>query len=180
MSTSKVTVIISNIIAVIQGVIGFSLAFFGLLGTLFILPRSTDSMDIFMVIFFVGVGSLLIAASMKRIMRRNRFNQYVSLLSRNMNGSIPSLALSTRLPEEKVIKDLQKMINKNFFTDAYIDLNSKRIIFKNQEAQIPAARPEVVSESAPIMITVRCNGCGGVNQIEKGKGGKCEYCGLPL
>ena len=93
--------------------------------------------------------------------------------------------------EDVVIENLEIMMKKKFFTNAYIDRKSNCIVIANkQAAQNNTAAPNAFANehSAPAnteaaaveMAAVKCNSCGGINTIQKGAVGECDYCGSAI
>ena len=77
------------------------------------------------------------------------------------------------------------MIKKQFFANAYIDYNSNCIIINGRKAQsnmTSSSANEIpqIDNQIPRMVTVKCEGCGATNAIQKGTVGECEYCGTPI
>lgn len=182
MSSSKAAVVLSQIIAALQMIFGmFSI----LLGVSFLvtgLMSGFSSIDIVMMIIFFGLAILLLAFSTRRKKLVKLFKLYVSILSKDGNGSIANLALATKSSTNVVMANLQKMIDKKYFANAYIDLNTLCIVFPNHAQAASAAEANVrdTAKPSPGFHTLTCRGCGGVNRIAMGQVGECEYCGSPI
>ena len=39
---------------------------------------------------------------------------------------------------------------------------------------------KTVKQTDAELVTVKCKGCGGINKIQRGAVGECEYCGSPI
>ena len=118
------------------------------------------------------------------IMKRrfvNLFRSYVTILSADPTRSLEVLAINTGASVEVVKKNLQKMIKKNCFENAYIDFNQNRLVFPQQE-QTCEHTPEspIETNPGPVYRQVTCNGCGAKNTVSAGSVAKCEYCGSTL
>lgn len=189
---SKTALIVSQITEKMQLILGILiLGFFGLgtIGGLTDEELGSDTAFLVTMIIFDLIGVLLIVLSRLRHKLIKNFKKYVTLLSNDPTGSIANLASALGTSETIVIRNLEKMMKKKYFFNAYIDKGQNRIVLPNREA-VPAAQPaEAVSASAdvtpsapvstgaPEMTTVICKGCGGVNTVPKGGVAECEYCG---
>lgn len=123
-----------------------------------------------MLILFCGSGSFIIYIARK--IKRNviKYNKYITIIVNNGKTSIDSIAAAMSSSYEEVTKDLQKMIAKGYFEDAYIDAAGRRIVLGGQiryQDSGNAYRFKVVS----------CENCGADNKLLEGQIGKCEYCG---
>ncbi|MEA4921539.1 MAG: hypothetical protein VB078_11570 [Clostridiaceae bacterium] len=182
MNRSKAKVVISQITATIQMIVGIFFIFFAIVAGFG--QDTIDSGDITLVAIFVLCGILLIMASVKQTNLIKAFRKYVSFLSSDETGSIESLALAAKMPENVVLSNLQKMIDKKYFPSAYIDLETRSIVFsnrpKNNTSNISREQPAVITDQDTVIVTATCKGCGGVNHGVKGSVGECEYCGSSL
>ncbi|NLJ31339.1 MAG: hypothetical protein GX424_07060 [Clostridiales bacterium] len=180
-NNSKTAIVISQIIATVQMVFGVLFVLFGLLGGLG--QKTIDAADIVVIILFVGGGIWLILSSVKRRKLVRLFRQYVSILSRNESCSIADLALATKASEDAVQSKLQKMIKKKYFTSAYIDRDTHRVVLpRHAYPSAPNAADGINREAQnmPEVVTVVCKGCGAVNRLVKGQVSECEYCGSAI
>lgn len=189
---SKTALIVSQIIEKVQLILGILiLGFFGLgtIGGLTDEELGSDTAFLVTMIIFDLIGVLLIVLSRLRHKLIKNFKKYVSMLSNDPTGSIANLAAALGTSEANVNSNLEKMIKKKYFSNAYIDKAQNRIVLPNHVAA-PAAQPaETVHTSANAapsasvnagaseMTTVICKGCGGVNTVPKGGVAECEYCG---
>lgn len=115
----------------------------------------------------------------------DEFKKYVAIISKVPNGFIPDIAATLNTSVDVVKRNLDLMIKKQFFANAYIDHDSNCIIINGKKAQnnmtSPSANKLTQSETqTPRMVTVKCEGCGAPNAIQKGTVGECEYCGTPI
>jgi uncharacterized paraquat-inducible protein A len=78
-----------------------------------------------------------------------------------------------------VMKDIQKMIDKKYFLNAYIDMRTNEIVLQRKNVQAEFVPPSAVNTPVE-MATVSCRSCGAVNSIQKGAAAECEFCGSPL
>ena len=71
-----------------------------------------------------------------------------------------------------------------FLLVAAICVDNKAMLFvrKNQMNQ-KIGNPsftKTVKQTDAELFTVKCKGCGGINKIQRGAVGECEYCGSPI
>ena len=124
-----------------------------------------------------GVACIVFGLHIKR--RIKRYRNYVLILSANENMTVDTLASKTALAADFVYKDLQKMIDKKFFTNACIDANTREILIGSKTSganNIPTSQPQAVSGSA-IMESFNCPACSALGKKQKDTSGSCEYCG---
>lgn len=118
---------------------------------------------------------------------RLEFKKYVAHLSIDPTASLENIAISTGTSVDVVKKNLQFMINKNFFYNAYIDANNNRLVLpsmKNnmnqteQKTSVNNVTPDV--QERIVYSTCYCPKCGGINQIIQGSVAECDFCGSNL
>jgi len=164
MKSSKVAIVISDIIEKVQLIVGIFLAVsFGIL--LFSSIVDNQKISTILIIFALfAIGVLLIVCSRKRKILIENFKIYEPRLSVDPTGSIENLALGLGTSQDVVKKNLEKMIKRGYFSDVYIDIENNRVVFN------------AVSEH----IIITCKSCGGINKVAKGIVVECDYCGSPL
>lgn len=189
---TKTKLILSTIVEKVQLILGIVIVlFFGLMTVAGLTDEELSSDKAFIVVAIVMdlIGVLLIVLSAIRHQLIKNFKKYVALLSNDPTGSISNLASALGTEKETVIKNLDKMIKKKYFANAYIDRDQNRLCFPNREqapltGTAPHQRELNVPQSAPAaspqMTTVICRGCGGVNAVQKGCVAECEYCGSSI
>lgn len=160
------------------------ICFGGFFVTIFILSLFVDSKDssgsiteFYMgALFYLILGALLLIFGIKAKNRSKRFRQYVALISGEHMTSLQNLAGATSQPLDFVRKDLQKMIDKKFFKNASLNLNTDELVFGNLEET-----PLTQATEKTARKTLNCPGCGAVNPSKaNGSNSNCEYCGTPL
>lgn len=192
---SKTKIIVSSIIEKVQLILGIAvLAFFGLMTVAGLSDEELRAQTFFVVLMIIMdlIGVLLIVLSRLRHKLIKNFKKYVALLSNDPSGSISNLASSLGTSEDVVTQNLEKMIKKQYFPNAYIDKGQNCILFPNRDAvagmddpvqradePLNAPQEAPVATAAP-MTTVICKGCGGVNTVPKGHVAECEYCGSAI
>ena len=182
MNSSKAAIVVSQIIATVQVIFGIISILLGVIGIITYASSGFDILEIIILLIFFGFATLLLVFSNRRKKLARLFKLYVSILSKDGNGSLSNLALTTKSSVNEVQDNLLKMINKNYFKNAYIDLNTLSIVFPNHIQVASAAEVNVRNtvNSSPEFHTLTCKGCGGVNRIVMGQVGECEYCGSPI
>lgn len=168
----------SSITAKIRILLGSVL--FLLFGLLQLVPSTDNSIEkdsayYIIAISFSVIGLLLLISGVRAIRRIKRFNKYVALIASEHMTSIQSIASANSKSFGFVRKDLQTMINKKFFKNASLNLNSGEIVF-GQKGKAPINLPTGKIE----MELINCPGCGAFNSKTKGIKNNCEYCGTSL
>jgi hypothetical protein len=125
-------------------------------------------------------GASLLALIPKRRRFLLTFRRYAAAISRHPAGSLAELSASLGEDPEELERNLKKMIEAKFFTAAYIDKASGRLIVgqETQPSVIPPYVPKV--PGAPVTVAIKCRRCGAVNSIIQGQVVPCEFCGEPL
>ena len=189
---TRTKLILSTIVEKVQLILGIVIVlFFGLMTVAGLTDEELSADKAFIVVMIIIdlIGVILIVLSAIRHRLIKNFKKYVELLSNDPTGSIPNLAAALGVGEDVVVKNLEKMIKKKYFANAYIDRNQNRVCLPNRETA-PSAQEGVphvtvpnTSQAAPAadqMTTVICPGCGGVNTVRKGCVAECEYCGSSI
>lgn len=188
---TRTKLILSTIVEKVQLILGIVIVlFFGLMTVAGLTDEELSADKAFIVVMIVMdlMGVLLIVLSAVRHQLIKNFKKYVALLSNDPTGSISNLASALGTEEETVIKNLDKMIKKKYFANAYIDRDQNCLCFPNREQapltdMAPHQGDRNEPQSAPAaaqMTTVVCKGCGGVNAVQKGCVVECEYCGSSI
>lgn len=185
MNKSKAVLVLNEIIEKVQMIVGVCSVLLGITGFCTEIGKF-DAMDIFLTIFFIGVGFLLIYFSVKKKKLIKNFKIYVQKLSSDPTGSISSLASAAGTSPDVVKKNLENMISKKFFVNAYVDIERNCIVFpssNNVNASTNNTQSNVqqnTSQPEIEYVTVTCKSCGGINKIIKGKVAECDFCGSPI
>lgn len=115
---------------------------------------------------------------------RLEFMKYITQLSVDPSGSLENLASATGESVGVVKANLHYMINKRFFTDAFINEQTNQLILPAmaQKTQQQAQATQYMAAGAvqPELVVCTCRCCGGINKIAKGTAGECDFCGSPL
>lgn len=162
MNKSKAPIAISKLIGGIQMFWGVWIAFCGGVCTIMFLTDKEFSGEVgsgfvFSCLIMFGIGIMLIMFSRKRKKLVLNFKKYVAAISTNPTGSIEKLAASVGTPPDIVKKDLDLMIKRKFFVNAFINLETNCIIIGNttnnkstqQTQQAPQTQPTTQTHQAP-------------------------------
>lgn len=189
MNNSKAAIVVSQIIEKIEFIVGVvAVIFWGLCDIMNIVDpiegMSPVGFEIFLLIM-TALNVWLIIKARERKKMRLEFKKYVAHLSVDTSGNIQNLAVATGTSVDVVKKNLNFMIKKKFFPNAYIDVQNDCIVLPSvqQKTQVQAASTinvANVTQKAIEYVTCNCPNCGGINKIEKGATAECDFCGSPL
>lgn len=195
MNKSKVAIVVTKTVSIIQMIAAVSILFFFGLGTLVYIfdadaSASGGAAALIMCLIFDALGIWLFTLSRKKSKLIKEFKKYVSSVSSNPDGYIPDIATSLGTSEDVVRKNLELMIKKKFFVNAFIDKDSNCIKILNrqnakvvQQQRVNTNANTNTNASAPQaveMMTVKCSGCGGINTVRRGEVSECDYCGSSI
>lgn len=196
MNKSKVAIVVSNTVSFVQMLAGIAIVFiFGLCTIACFIDKEflTDGGVVFLIFCLLldALGVWLIVLSGKKTKLIKKFKKYVAVVSSDPDGYIPDIAASLGTSEDVVKKNLELMIKKNYFANAFIDQNSNCIVIASKQNNIVSTvhQPQIHATayaSSPVisqaieMVMVKCKGCGGINTIQKGVIGECDYCGSSI
>lgn len=180
MNSTRSTVMASIILGKVLSIIGYAWTGFWTIGLIVGITSIRESLAIYIVfvLILMSLGTIFIifGSKIKKMIRR--FKTYVSLISIKRLTSLDLIANATNLSVNFVRTDLQKMIDKKYFKDAYIDRDTNEIIIAHD---FPAQPVQTYQSNNNLeMQSVTCSGCGAANVKPKGSAGSCEYCGSPL
>ncbi|MCI2106724.1 MAG: hypothetical protein LKK00_08410 [Intestinimonas sp.] len=177
---SKSVVIISTIISKIQIILGglliliFTISLIGLID-------APDTFSLIIEIILLILSVFLLYKGINRGKLIKLFKNYVQRLSTDCTHSISLLADNTGTSVDVVKSNLQKMISKNYFLNAYIDEKRNCIVFPQAGETEPTVSSESSAADSDVEYqTVICKGCGAENKIPIGSTRECEYCGSLL
>lgn len=184
---SKARITVSQIIEKIELIAGIMIAaFFAFVGII-CLPEAEGTEIALVCLFFVIIGILLIRFSRKRHKLIGDFKKYVTAISSDGSGSIEKLSRTMNVAPDVVRTNLDLMIKKKYFVNAFINEETNGIVIGNIIPRKEETMQSVNTEASVQRnfkkieyMSVTCSGCGGVNKVEKGKSCECEYCGSPL
>lgn len=196
MNKSKVAIAVSKTVGFVQMLAGIATVFvFGIctivcLCNKYFLAYGGASFVIVCLILD-ALGAWLIILSRKKAKLLKEFKKYVAVISGKPDAYIPDIAASLGVSEDVVKKNLELMIKKNYFANAFVDQNSNCIVITSKQNSTVNAvhQPQMHTTeyaSSPVTsqtierMTIKCKGCGGINTIRKGAIGECDYCGSSI
>jgi len=115
-----------------------------------------------------SAGILGIVFGIVLILQGVKYNKYKSAITSHNLRKIREISGMIKLPEEKVIKDVLKMIEYEFFSELKYDSKAKTLCLNNE------AMAQIESK------TILCHSCGASVTIIRGERNRCEYCGSAL
>ncbi len=178
---SKVKLVTDNLLAVIAQIIGTVLIFINsaLLITaiieIFEEVNNTDTIVMISVIIFLLAlliaGIFLLRWGNDIKMLSKTFKNYVCVMSAGSNGKLEYIANIVGENQKKVKSNIEKMINKRYFVNAYIDESKKELIIAGQSLS---------NANLLEAVNTTCRGCGAVSSNLISEETYCEYCGALL
>lgn len=174
--SSRSAIIISTIKGKIASILGYFLVI--ILGLPLVMNTYPDGGVIPFVLVMMGLGVLLIVYGIRTKRSLKRFKKYINIITAENNTSLENIAGQTSQSTDFVMKDMQMMINKKYFIDAYIDEKANEIVLKKRDHIV--TNVQVENNTSVEMISVTCKGCGATNSIQKSIGSECEFCGSAL
>lgn len=141
MNKSKTAITVSRIIELVQIILGGAVAvFFILLAIYSMLDDVEDGVGFIITLWVLGLlGLWAFLAGMKQKKLRLEFKKYAAYLSVDPTGSLDGIASASGVSVETVKKNLNAMIRKNYFTNAYIDHANNRLVILPEAANVGAA-----------------------------------------
>lgn len=131
-------------------------------------------------LLFVGGGIALIVVGRRNKRNAQKYKKYIDMVVNQNIKDIDTIACVMNLPYEVVKSDLQNMIDKEYFLNAYIDESKGEIIIVHKQRQDYNKEANANFNSNVQMVVVTCKGCGAKNKILQGSVGECEFCGSPI
>lgn len=182
--TSKAKVTAVTLWGKLLSIIGYVIIIFFIIGFIGVIYEISDANMtgsaqnlaalIVTVLIFVSIGVFFILQGLKIKKRLKRFRTYVRIISTERITSIDLIALKLNQSIDFVRNDLQKMIDKKYFANAYIDKENNEIVISGLSFDTSDEReitnPEVV----------QCKSCGAMNTKQMGSAAKCQYCGSSI
>ena len=131
---------------------------------------------------FFGIGGGVLVYAAKRLkMTGEKFKKYINIVINNNQTSIDNIAAAIPISYDKAAKDLQEMINKGYFSNAYIDVSNTEIILPSYIKQQSERNGSLKNNNEQAKVkSVICKNCGGNNEVIEGQVCECEYCGSPI
>ena len=159
---------------------GIGIASYCIAGIGFIacLSDGFGSDDIGMILFFGIAGFALQKVSQKIKSEAEDVKKYLSVIVNGNERQIDVIASSMGKSYDVAKNDIQKLINKGYLKNAYINEGTREIVLPNI---IQEQSGDMVNTSSAHVETkiISCPCCGANNTIT-GETGECEYCGSAL
>lgn len=142
-----------------------------------ILGGSSDTYTFLTAFALIGGGIWVFFIAKKMKIDGERYKKYIALVVNQNQTSIDNIASAVGISYDVAAKDLQKMIDTDYFHGAYIDVTQRVIVLAKSAPQqiLQAAVGTQIQEKA-----FACGSCGANNRITIGQIAECEYCGSPL
>ena len=105
--------------------------------------------------------------------------QYLSIIVNGNVRQLDMIASATGKSYDVVHEDVQKMIEKGYLKNAYIDEGMREVILPNH-APVPQNNVNAAANITQIHPRIAACPCCGANNTIYGDMGECEYCGSPL
>ena len=151
------------------------------LGFLVCLSDGFDGTDVGMIIFFAAAGAALLYLANKIKKNADSVKLYLNIIVNGGERQLDSVAAATGKQYDVVKKDVQKMIDKGFLKNAYINENTREVVLPSAApANVNVAQPTGGAAPAAVQTRVIACPCCGANNTISGDIGECEYCGTPL
>ena len=162
-------------------VLGIASCCMAALGFLVCLSDGFDGTDVGMIIFFAAAGAALLYLANKIKKNADSVKLYLNIIVNGGERQLDSVAAATGKQYDVVKKDVQKMIDKGFLKNAYINENTREVVLPSAApANVNVAQPTGGAAPAAVQTRVIACPCCGANNTVSGYIGECEYCGTPL
>lgn len=135
--------------------------------------------DVGMILFF-GIAGVVLQRVAKRIKNdAENVKKYLSIIVNGKETRLDNIAAATGKSYAVVKEDIEKMINKGYLKDAYINESTGEVVLPNRVAATVELNNDMKRQTAIQARVVTCKCCGAQNTISSTVG-ECEYCGSPL
>lgn len=124
-------------------------------------------------IFALGIGVACLLSHRRSSRLLADFRKYNAILASDPVKTIYRIAEMTGETAETVRIKVNRMIEKNYFVNAYIDQSSKIVLADRDQMNQVVGN----NDGRKDFVTIACPSCGGVNRLVKGQVCKCEFCG---
>ena len=150
---------------------------FGIIGSFD--PFDFGSLVIFL--FFIAGGVILLNKAKKIKAEGESIKKYLAIIVNGGERQLDAVASATGKQYDVVKNDVQKMIDKGFLKNAYINENTREVVLPSAApANVNVAQPTGGAAPAAVQTRVIACPCCGANNTISGDIGECEYCGTPL
>lgn len=174
--TSRSAIVISRILGTLSSIIGYTIVI--IFGIPLVLGAFKDAGSIIFVLICLAIAAVLIVNGIKIKKTIKRFKKYISIISVENQTSLENIASICSQSIDFVTNDLQKMINKKYFTNAYIDKSTNEFVL--QKKNHITENNVMKKDDAVELMVVTCKSCGASNSVPKGMVTECEFCGTAI
>lgn len=151
------------------------------LGLLVCISEGFAGEDVVMFLFFGIAGFALRKIAKKIKTEAENVKQYLSIIINGNVRQLDTIASTIGKSYDVVHKDVNKMIDKGYFKNAYIDEGMREVVLPNSApATHNVINVAVTNTAAPVQSKIVVCLCCGANNTIYGDMGECEYCGSPL
>lgn len=126
-------------------------------------------------LFFIAGGAVIFRKSKALKLEGETTKKYLAIIINNNVKQLDSIASATGKQYDVVKADIQKLIDKGFLKNAFINENTRELVIPDANP-VQASTHTAGSQQARV---VSCPCCGANNTVY-GTTGDCEYCGSPL
>ena len=140
-----------------------------------------DGTDVGLIIFFGAAGAALLYLANKIKKEANSIKQYLNIIVNGNERQLDAIAAATGKQYDVIKKDVQRMIDRGFLKNAYINESTREVVLYSTIAANTTA-DDSAKASTPTAIRTRviaCPCCSATNTVSESIG-ECEYCGTPL
>ncbi len=125
------------------------------------------------ILFTVIAGIVLIVMGRKSSNKAVKYKQYINLIVNHRLRLIEAIASAIPVSAAQATKDIQEMIKKGFFDEAYIDFSTSQLVFLKEDATETSSQQNNMQH----LKVITCDGCGAHNKVAIGSIIECQYCG---
>lgn len=159
--------------------IGIGLVVLGVIGFVGCVSDPEAASGTAIAVFMVAGGIVLAFKARKWDKEEKMAKEYLAII---MNGNVlrmDRIAAATGKPYDVVKADIQKMIQKGYLKNAYINESIREIVISAGTPSGSAEESGDVHSAQTTAKRITCPCCGANNTIY-GDTGECEYCGSPI
>ena len=131
-ASAKVLGILFTVIGYPMGVFWIFFTMIGFIGAVLVGEAVSGLIFVTFMLLLIAVFALMALGGTKILTRINRFKKYVKEIGNAEFCNISDLAMRVQKPETFVIKDVEKMIDKNWFREGHLDRQKTCLIVTNQ------------------------------------------------
>ena len=162
---------------------GIVLCAFTAIGFLATIGDGFDGATLIVILVFGGAGVSLLRVGSKSQKRAESVKKYLNIIINGGQRELDAIAATTGKSYDVVKKDIQMMIDRDYFKNAYIDENTREIVLPSASpanANTNATTPLQEMFATPAQVRVVACPCCGANNTVSVTIGECEYCGTTL